>query len=203
MEEYKNLQENNLERLLLGKLASGENVYDKPNGHVHHTIKEDLASALSRIDSKGRDEIVETVALEGKQWKLFKVKIVQGEDDLFLAQRINRRGLSVFVKNKQAELINTILVILKKNDPGRGQQDGYTVITAYAGEPAPREPWDMWFEQGKTAEEQLERKKLQEESFTYWKQYAFIPDNNEFPIVSGTECEYNEDLLRHPIIAQK
>ena len=121
-------KENSLERPCVGVLASGEKVYDRPNGHIHETVKGDIPLALSRINTLGRDFIVESVTLENKEWKSFKVTIDPEVEkgDLFLARRVSRKGLSVFVKNKEPGITNQMVVVLSKNDLAKSGQDGYT-----------------------------------------------------------------------------
>lgn len=204
--ENKKITENSLERLVVGVLASGEKVYDRPNGHIHDTVRKDLEEILSRIDSKGKDSVMDSVSLEGKTWKSFKVAINQEKDkeNLFLARRNNRKGLSPFVKNREPEITDTVTVILAKNDTGRnGGVEGYTVITAFSGDLAMREPWDPYFFGGKTKEEKEERKREQNESLEYWSNYAFVPDENEYPVDEGTISEYDIHLLRFPFLTEQ
>lgn len=197
-----NQQENSQEKMFIGKLASGEKVYDIPNGHIHETIKGDLPDALSCINANGRTEIIETVSMEGKQWKSFKVEIdsEKDKDNLFLARRVLRKGLSTFIRNREPTTTNQMVVILSKNDVSKGSPEGYTVMTAFSGSLAPREPWDDYFNGGETEEECLRRKTEKDASFEYWTRHAFIPDQREFPIDQGTEQPYKKDSLLAPFL---
>ncbi len=190
------------ETLQVGVLASGEKVYDRPNGHIHETIRGDLPQALLEINAKGQDKIIETVTLEGKTWKSFKVSIDPEKDkeDLFLARRTSRAGLSTFVKNREPGETNQMVVILSKNDGKFGVADGYTVITAFSGDMAPREPWDAYFNGGTTEDEKTKRRQEKEKSLEYWSRHAFIPDDKEFPIDQGTEQAYAPDKLKFPFL---
>ena len=178
----------------VGMLASGEQVYDRPNGHIHDTIKADLSSALAQIDAQGKDKVVETITLEGKQWKSSKVSIdpEQDKEDLFLARRTGRTGLSTFIRNKKATTTEQMVVILSKNDGTFGIADGYTVMTAFSGDMAPREPWDAYFTSGRTDEEKAVRRKEKEEALEYWSRHAFVPDEQDalkFPFLTLEEKE--------------
>lgn len=200
--EDQDKKENSLERPSVGVLASGEKVYDRPNGHIHETIKNDVASALQKINAYRRDFVSETVTLEGKEWKSLKVTFdpETDKDDLFLARRVTRKGLSVFIKNREPGTTNQMVIILSKNNPAKGNQDGYTILSAFSGDPAPREPWDSYFNGGANDEEKAKRRQEKEESLLYWTHHAFIPDDNEFPIDKGTEQPYNKDSLKYQFL---
>ena len=136
-------QENSLEKLYVATLASGEKVYDRPNGHIHESVKADMSTIIPHINAYRRDFITETVMLEGRQWVSHKVEVDPSNDDLFLVQRIGREGLSIFVRNRTIETTNRATVVLSRNNTKRGQPEGYAIMTAYSGEPGPREPWDI------------------------------------------------------------
>ena len=197
-----NQQENSQEKLFVGTLSSGEKVYDRPNGHIHETVKYDLPEALTYINANGRDQIIETVSLEGRQWKSFKVEIdpEKDHDDLFLARRTSRKGLSTFIKNREPTTTDQMVVILSKNDTSKGYPEGYTVMTAFSGSLALREPWDEYFSGGETDEERAKRKREKDESFEYWTRHAFIPDPKEFPIDEGTQQVYDKNSLHAPFL---
>lgn len=194
-------QENTLEHLYVGKLASGENVYDREGGHIHSTVKEDIPKALLTINGEGRDYVQETVSLGGKTWPHFKVTIDKDVDkeNLFLAQRVSRKGLSTFIKNKSPDIVGTLVVVLSKNNKHKGQPEGYTIMTAFSGDVAPREPYDPWFDGGYTYNQKRDRQEQREQSLEYWKHHAFIPDEKEFPVVEGTEVPYDTALLKKPL----
>lgn len=203
---FSNEKENSLEQLYVATLASGEKVFNKPNGHIHDTIKNDLPLALAKINAQGRSFIAESVTLEGKEWKSFKVEIDPEKDkkNLFLARRKDRKGLSTFVNNKEIGTTNLLTVILSKNDVSKGSPEGFTVTTAFPGDLAKREPWDAYFTSGKTDEEREVLKKEQEESILYWSKYAFVPDEHEFPVDEGTIIkEYDSKLLRFPFLTEQ
>lgn len=193
-------KENSQEDLFIANLSSGEKVYDRLDGHIHETIKQDLHAALHKINTQGRNEIIENVTLEGKKWKSFKVEVDPEIDDLFLARRENRAGLSTFVKGRQVGETNQMVIILSKNDPQRGSPEGYTLLTAFSGDLAPREPWDVYFNSGKTEEEKMKRRKEKEESLKYWTHHAFVPDENEFPVNQLTEQKFSVEALKFPYL---
>lgn len=197
--------ENSQEKLYVGTLASGEKVYDRPNGHIHETIKDDLGLAIAEKRSLLRKEIIETVTLEGKEWKSFKVSISENEDysNLFLARRKGRAGLTPFIKNREPGVTDKITYILSKNDIRRGVPEGYSVMTAFSGDLAKREPWDAYFTSGVTDADREKRKLEQEESLAYWSKYAFVPDEIEFPIDEDTVVPYDPKLLGKPFYTEK
>jgi hypothetical protein len=122
------LQENSIEKLYVATLASGEKVYDRPNGHIHESVKIDMPAIIPHINAYRRDFITEIVTLEGRQWISHKVEVDSNKDDLFLIQRVGREGLSVFVRNRKTEMTDQAVVVLSRNDTRRGQPEGYAIM---------------------------------------------------------------------------
>jgi hypothetical protein len=117
------------------RLKSGEPVVDRFNSHVHPNVAEILPDALARIESGGRQFFVEEVDFGRPIGETICVPTGHG-DQIVYAQRPKRWGLSRFVRSREPEQCSSVVVILKAGD------DGYVLITAFVGHPAPPEPWD-------------------------------------------------------------
>jgi len=122
---------------ILGKLGSGEAVYDSIESHVrdHPTVIPYLKDALSRIDAQHRDRCYEEVEFSKVIGYSLCVPTRPG-DLIVYAQRKGRRGLTRFVKERVPEPCSSVVVALAKTSAG------YILKTAYVGHKAPAEPWD-------------------------------------------------------------
>ncbi|HRH25424.1 MAG TPA: hypothetical protein PLD99_00525 [Parcubacteria group bacterium] len=149
----------------LGVTKSGEKVFDRPSSHIHgnETVEKYLPLALERIDSMGRDFIVEAVDF-GEEIGVSMCVETTPEDEIVYAVRPKRRGPTRFVKNREGEPTSEFTVILKKVD------EGYIVITAFVGPKAEKEPWDPM---------------ATEESKEFWNNHALIWESEE--VIPGTE----------------
>jgi len=99
--------------------------------------KEVLKDALSSLSPEGNYFVAEIPVKE----TLFSscVETKQG-DKIVFARRKKREGFSRMVKNRVSRESNVLTVILKKMmEEG---EEGYLLITAFAGENIPKEPWD-------------------------------------------------------------
>lgn len=123
-------------RPVLGRLMSGEEVIDRPNSHLH-VEHELLERALGMINSFGRDFMVEEVFM-GEQVGYSHCVETTEEDRIVYAFRPNRSGPTRFVRDRDVEPTESVTVILKRTeDPAT-----MVLISAWAGNPAPPEPWD-------------------------------------------------------------
>lgn len=148
----------------LGMLASGENVYDRLNSHLHNIpiLEVYLPLALQSIDTENRPFIVETVDFNKVIGESECVETKPG-DEIIYAQRPGRAGLSRFVRGEKAPT-SKLTVVLKK------VEDGYITLTAYVGEKSEPEPWD---------------KVATPASVEFWNTHALVWGSQE--IIPGTE----------------
>ncbi len=152
----------------LGKLATGEDVFDRTPSHIHSGVTEDLLSfALSKITpEKGEERVKRTVDFGRKIGVCVCVK-TDANDEIIYTQRVNREGLSRFVKNRQPEETSLLTVTLHPKD------GWYELRTAYLGPSGFTEPWAT------DSEEQLRK------AVDFWKSHALCWGYE--PIISGTE----------------
>ena len=207
MEQIPSAYEDSYEHLLLGTLATGERVYDKPESHLHAGIEGFVREFLPRIQASGKEFIEASFRDPRIRFPARRVSIDPAVDDLFLAQRKGRKGYTVFVRNRNPGTTDNIVIVLRRSDaypegitPVR---EGSTLATAFGGEQAAREPWDPWFDKGDTPEERERRGALRAESLQYWRSNALIPSSQEYPIIEGSERPFSPDLLTQIIDESK
>lgn len=147
------------------KMKSGETVVDRQPSHLHEDAGRWLPQALARIESKGRDFINEEIGFGRVIGETVCVR-THPADQIIFAQRVNRLGLTRFVKNRQAEPCRSLVVILKRAAEDRSR---FILMTAYVGHRAEPEPWD---------------KSATERSVAFWDSHALIWGSE--PIVPGT-----------------
>ena len=150
----------------LGRLKSGENVVDREVSHMHAGVSEYLALALVQISSNGRERIKETIDLGRVIGRSNRVS-TSTDDKVIFAQRVNRPGLTRFVKNREPEPTTKLTVKLQQLVDGQ-----YEIRTAYIGDAGVAEPWD---EDAKS------------DSIPFWSAHALCWGYE--PVVSGTETE--------------
>ena len=123
--------------VLLGTLASGQQVFDRFTSHIHSNEKMEtiLREAFANINLVD-EEFVRTTVIFDKPIGTTPCISTTEKDSIVYAQRQNRRGLSRFVLERQPEETSTLCIILKKIPAG------YIVLTAFTGSPAAVEPWD-------------------------------------------------------------
>ena len=146
------------------RLASGEQVQDREDSHLHGGVVDLLPEVLGEIRSGGRLFVVQEVDLGRTVGQSTCVRTGPG-DVVVYAQREGRNGHTRFVKNRQAEPCAYVAVILRRLETGV-----YELVTAYIGRLAPREPFDP---------------KARQEAFTFWHSHALIWGSE--PVVPGTE----------------
>jgi hypothetical protein len=194
MEEGVFEEKENTERLIIGKLASGEDVVDQPTSHIHHTVKEFVPQLLERIEANNAPLIIKEFEIE-EDFPFYLAEVDSMADDLFLAQRMGRNGYSVFAKDKPIGKTNIATVILRKNETSESEKQSYILATAYAGKTSPREPWDPWFDDGVNDEDCKKRREMKMEAIKFWTTHALIPDENEFPIIKNSHQPFDQKLL--------
>jgi hypothetical protein len=140
---------------VLGALASGEVVIDRPRSHLKDdpTLTEYLPQALERMRSEEREFISDTVDFGTLIGTTDCVEVTE-HDEVFLAQRSGRKGPSRFVLNRLPEPSSELSVVLKKVADKK-----YILITAYVGPLAGPEPWDQ---------------NATPESNQFWKRHALV-----------------------------
>jgi hypothetical protein len=139
-------------------------VFDRLNSHLHEDARHHLPDALARIETKGRQFIVEEVDFGQPIGKTICVAARPG-DKIVYAKRPKRWGPSRFVLNREPEECSSIVVILKKAE----ENGGYVLITAFIGHLSEPEPWDRrYFNQQANPAEAAEK------SRDFWENHALI-----------------------------
>lgn len=122
---------------LLGALASGEPVYDRPCSHLHASVAGLLPEAFARISSGGAQFLAHEVDFGRIVGETTCVPTGEG-DEVVWAQRPGRRGMTRFVKNRDPEPASTVVLILKRDR----FEPYYVLVTAFVGRQGGLEPWD-------------------------------------------------------------
>lgn len=145
-------------------LKGGEKVVDRHQSHLHEGVERLLPEALGRVESAGRNFLVEEVAMGRLVGETSCVETLSSDEVLY-AQRPCRAGLTRFVKNREAEPCDSVVVILKKSAPTE-----YVLVTAFVGRRPEPEPWD---------------KNATEKSVAFWQTHALVWGSE--PVIPGTE----------------
>ena len=161
----------------LGRLASGETVFDRPDSHLHDDVKGLISEALSKVDSGKKLSVVTEVNF-GREIGKTAMADAKESDDIVYAQRLNRDGLTRFVKGRQEQPCSTVVIALRKEE----ENEDYQLRTAFIGHITPSEPWD---EQSFSRQEDPEE--AREKSKEFWSNHALVYGAE--PIVSGTETK--------------
>lgn len=160
---------------MLALTQDGYPVYDRHNSHLHKEVVPFLEAALARIHTDDRAYIREDVLFDQPIGVSHRVTTCD-KDEIVFAQRINRVGLTRFVKHRQPDPSSTMVVVLKRSDCGKY----YVLITAYVGNQGLAEPWD--WERHFRSSEPLQSYAA---SVDYWNSHALVWDPQE--IVPGSE----------------
>ena len=155
----------NMTLKVVGRLANGLPVYDRPNSHLHDgdggLTPELLQGALKRVETTDMFH-VETVDFDHVVGFSTCVTINEG-DQVVMAIRKGRQGPTPMVLGRQAEPCKAVTVVLKKD-----YREGYYVlITAFVGEAAEKEPWDRSLLPGSPEHERC---------VEFWRTHALIFD---------------------------
>ncbi len=163
--EFTERERQDLERRFLGNLQSGERLFDLKQSHMHNVeiVKAHLPHILSTIESNG-NTFIKHIADTGEIIGTTACVATTDTDEIVYAQRVERRGLTRFVKNKEPEPTSNITVVMTKIP------EGFLLLTAYVGNGAPVEPWDP---------------KADEAAQAFWNSHALVWGSE--PIVPGTE----------------
>lgn len=157
------------ERAFFGRTKDGAEVYDRPGSHFHGEgglTPELLGEALATIEAKHRPFIREQVDFDHVIGSKTCVEVDQ-DDEIVMAYRKGRSGLTPMVKNREASPCNSVTVVLRKDHSVR-DRDTYETLTSYIGEGSPREPWDP----NLATEEDFK------ECEDYWNSHALIYDDD-------------------------
>ena len=111
-------------------------IVDRPSSHLHDELENILPSLAKLITCNDRQFLTEQVDYPDFIGYTTCVK-VNAQDEIVYAVREGRTGYTKFVKNRKPEQTNCITMVLKKTN------DFYTIITAYYGEKAEPEPYDI------------------------------------------------------------
>lgn len=150
--------------IILGRLASGQVVFDRPNSHMHKSVRALLPEIFKNIYTMEPFMVYEYVF--DRVIGLNHCVETGAVDEIIFALRSGRRGPTRFVKKRKPEPTNKAVVILKQ------VEDGYILITAFVGPRAEREPWEA---------------DATEKERTFWRTHALIYGSEE--IVAGSETQ--------------
>lgn len=156
-------------KIMLGTLKSGEPVVDRHRSKYHPSVFKILPKVLLEVSSNNRTFIKEVVDMGEIVGNTICVE-TNSEDEIFYAQRYNRKGLTRFVQNRKPIPSSKVCVILMLDDVDKKD---FILITAFVGESAPAEPWD---------------KNATENSRPFWDTHALIMDNT-YDLVPGTATD--------------
>jgi len=143
----------------LGRLASGEYVFDRFRSHLHGDVIDLLPEVFAKITTVDREIVIEEIDLGRIVGKRVCVE-TDGTDEIVFARRHRRKGLTRFVKGREPEDCSTVAIVLKRDE----YSDTYVCLTAYVGAHSEPEPWDR-------------HATLESESF--WQTHALIWDDLE------------------------
>jgi len=145
--------------------GSGQIVVDRFKTHLHKSVIPLLPEALSKVHISDEQFVVKQVDFGHVVGETTCV-VTNESDEIIYAQRPKRLGLSRFVKNRQPEPCESIVVILKKAEDG----DYFVLITAFIGVRPEPEPWD---------------RNSTPRSKDFWSTHALVW--NSEPVIPGTE----------------
>ena len=139
---------------------------DRDISHIHAGVTDELlAEAFSLLRVGGEERVKYTHEFGQRIGFSNCVKTREG-DEIVFAQRVNRDGLTRFVKNRKPEPSNLLTVNIRQID---GQ---YVLRTAYIGGSGAIEPWAA------TPDRLME-------SISFWSANALCWGYE--PIIAGTE----------------
>lgn len=186
-------------------LLTGQPVYDKPDSHIHADVADLAPSLIAQMSANGEEFVGKTFEVADREWPSGIVEIDPDTDKIFMAQRVGRQGLSMFVVGREPKMINTVKVYLRRSDsyPDDSQtpvKKGYTVATVFAGDTTSREPWDSWYFGGESEAERTRRMELREKAIGFWSKNALIYKEGEHDIVPGTKIDgYHPESIENRI----
>lgn len=145
----------------------GLKVFDREDSHLHihaEVLRQALEDyGLERSDMNDRN--VEKLWLYGILREPQPCYLVPcapewetPNDAVYYERRGKRKGFSRMVRGVEPPPTNDLVLIMKKSG------DHYIIITAYAGEPSPKEPWDT----------SIESPEEYAEALAFWSNHALI-----------------------------
>lgn len=185
------------ERPVLGVTADGATVRDRIDSHFHAEsglTKELLATAISTIDTKGNTHVVEQVDFDRQVGTQTCVE-VGPDDDIEMVFRKFRSGRTPMVHGREPQPTNSVVVVLAKDRNMEGDGN-YVLLTSYAGERAPREPWDPCISNGEDV--------MEAEDF--WSKHALLYDESLIDMErtkafnNASEEERNLEIMRENVL---
>ena len=154
---------------LVGYSKDGQSIFDRPNSH-HHLPEGLLREAISRADL-GNQAFMKIRIDMGRIVGVSTCVETTSDDQIVFARRINRKGLTRFVRGRKAEDCSAIILILKRIEP-----NGYLLITGFVGDSAEPEPWD---------------EKASAQSVEFWSTHALIWGSEEIhPETETVNCPW-------------
>lgn len=154
----------------LGKLNTGEKVFEVNNrtSYVQPEVKDLLQELFQKIDSEKRDFICQEVNFERVIGKTICLEISE-HDNVVYAQRVGKKGLTRFVKDREPVDSTKAVIILKLHR----ESGNYTLITAFVGGLAEPEVWD---------------RNATPNSKPFWENHALLLDGS-YEIIPETETK--------------
>lgn len=121
----------------IGKTGDGAVVVNRHNSHLHQDITSIINDALSMVHTNG-SSFVEAEVDFGRVIGFSSCVSTEPTDCIVYAQRLNRKGHTRFVLDKDKVPTTKAMVVLKMTKPNE-----YVLITAFIGSKAEVEPWDV------------------------------------------------------------
>ena len=155
------------ERMRTGRLIynSGDGliIYDRLDSHLHlepYILTRALMDCGLRVYDMDGGDIIKIVLPDAfdEPQPCYLVEADMDCDRVYYERRGNRKGFSRMIR-AQPTTSNNLVIILKKSG------SHYIIITAYAGDISPKEPWDTSIS---TPEEY-------EQSLRFWTTHALVP----------------------------
>jgi len=143
----------------IGKLASGEFVFDRPRSHLHGEVCSLMPEVLAKVSSHEREILIEQVDLGRIVGQKICIE-TSPSDKIVYAQRVHRKGLTRFVMGREPEDCSSVVVILKRD----ADSETYVCLSAYIGTHSEPEPWDRF---------------ATPQSAEFWMTHALIWDGEE------------------------
>ncbi len=170
---------------LLGRLASGERVFDRAKEPYTKT-KSDLLplikEALDQIQADGQDRLSATVDLGREIGLDYCVSATpQQKEQIYYAQIVGRRGYSRFISGVKPSPTTYLTIVLNKRIYAK--KKGYNLVVAKPGKEFPVEPWKS----SVVKEFSLADHDFGKKVWQFWKTHAFAEGYK--PIVSSTKTK--------------
>lgn len=159
---------------VLGKLKSGQTVYNREYNHATDEVLKILPEIFLEMEVDDSDRyVVKEVKLDRIIGKTGVVE-VDKNDEIFYGIRKNRLGFSKFVKNKEGLDTNSITIVLLKKEE---IENAYVLITSFFGKPTAKEPYDN---------------RASKEDLDFWKTHALVPKYDEIlpETITDDESKY-------------